>query len=975
MPSVADIFGSVHLDLETGTFEVDAQRFAEAAGAKAGQSMSSAIGSRLKGLAWSAIGAGVGAAAGMALSGANELDAATRQLQADTGMTATEAAVAEKAIAGMYRNNLQGFDQIGAAMGAVINGLGLTGQAAVDATQQFLAFSTATGQDAAEAVTAIKGDLDAWNLAAAAAGPLMDKLVVSHQKYGVSITADEAALKAMAPAMQAANMSIDDGIALLNLFQMAGVDAAKAPVALRTAVAQLKPGQNLNDLIARISAIEDPTLRAQEAMKVFGARVGVQMAQAIKPGMDSLATITASLGDTTDATTKADNAIKAGFGEQAVLILHNFKGALSDVATELGTTSDAALVAAAVLGPKLTKAFLAIGGALVPQLAKGFVSGAGVMDWMTTGTKITALMSAGVTLAIPAAAAAAVLLWWSSINDDLNKQAGAIETQTTQFVTSATTAQLKVSQAAIVKGINDIANSPLGMTLWGDQLASLQRDYATVTAQIEQQQQAITNAFRQGERGDVSSAQQAGAAAVAAFADGARANINLADQAGIDASVAFGKGAASMQSSIAKDGQTLLDAWLHPINLAGVKTELAGALHAKALVDGLNAGDPAVRGAAEQEAINILTYLDALKGPAFVAGQNAVWSLASGLEAAGKDLPGTFGTLVRGALQGAVGQIYSIWPTYQQQVAKIAVSPGTIAGNNDLAAAIKQLGGGLDYTAGKAAGLSDTLKTQLTDAFDAAKTKATTFFDDLHNRNLKAIADTRDLANAQIDGQIKAVNAEVQAAKDKLQAERDARQEASLRAALAAAPTDVSAQHNLSDFLEQQNITEMERAAAAKVDALDAQKTSNDTLATTQTTAENARYKAQVAAFDKELKALQTQLDKHPAAWAKMNAEVLKVLDDAGVKYTAAGVKQGAAYIAGLKLATGGLINLPSVAAGPSVGQAPKYTAAPPATVGATATLALAPGAERIVLENHLYLNGREVVRWMDEELARIRRP
>ena len=59
MPSVADIFSSVSLNLETGSFEVDAQKFAEAAGAKAGQSMSSAIGSKLKSGAGMLVGAGI----------------------------------------------------------------------------------------------------------------------------------------------------------------------------------------------------------------------------------------------------------------------------------------------------------------------------------------------------------------------------------------------------------------------------------------------------------------------------------------------------------------------------------------------------------------------------------------------------------------------------------------------------------------------------------------------------------------------------------------------------------------------------------------------------------------------------------------------------------------------------------------------------------------------------------------------------
>ena len=62
--NVADIFGAVHLNLETGNFEVDAQRFAESTGAKAGQSMSSSFASKLK-VAFGTGGViGVGVAAG-----------------------------------------------------------------------------------------------------------------------------------------------------------------------------------------------------------------------------------------------------------------------------------------------------------------------------------------------------------------------------------------------------------------------------------------------------------------------------------------------------------------------------------------------------------------------------------------------------------------------------------------------------------------------------------------------------------------------------------------------------------------------------------------------------------------------------------------------------------------------------------------------------------------------------------------------
>jgi hypothetical protein len=272
----------------------------------------------------------------------------------------------------MYRNNLQGFDEIGQVMAQVHNDLGLTGDAADAASEKFLKFGTATGQDAAGAVSHLREVLDAWNLKASDAGTLMDKLVVSHQKFGGEIGANTDALRAMAPAMQAANMTVDDGIGLLNLFETAGIDASKAPAALAHAVKQLKPGQDLNDLIAQIASIQDPTLRAQKAMEIFGAKAGIGFAQAIKPGTDSLESFGITATDAAGATDRAAAAVESGFGSQFQLILKNAGGALADFGTHFGPL----LQVAAAFGPQLTKALGAglgaIGGVIAPRLAKAF---------------------------------------------------------------------------------------------------------------------------------------------------------------------------------------------------------------------------------------------------------------------------------------------------------------------------------------------------------------------------------------------------------------------------------------------------------------------------------------------------------------------------------------------------------------------------------------------------------------------------
>ncbi len=325
----------------------------------------SALGTALKSLG----GAAIGAAFGAALAGANELDAATRRLQADTGLVGQEAKDAQGALASMYRGNLQGFSEIGAAMAAVHNDLGLTGDAANKATNAFLKFATATGQDAAAGIMVFNDILDAWNLNADSSLEIMDRLIASHQEFGGVIAVSQSALVAMAPAMQAANMTIDDGIALLNLFNQSGVDASSAAQMLTQAVARLKPGQSLGDLIDQISSIEDPAARAAAAVAVFGAR-GLKMSQVLRPGIDLIKDFGVTAEEAAGKMVKAADAIEGGFGNRLQAMLKQVSGYLAEFGMQLGDL----VIVGALLGPKFATMIGAAFGAVIPLIAGKIVA-------------------------------------------------------------------------------------------------------------------------------------------------------------------------------------------------------------------------------------------------------------------------------------------------------------------------------------------------------------------------------------------------------------------------------------------------------------------------------------------------------------------------------------------------------------------------------------------------------------------------
>ncbi len=245
---------------------------------------------------------------GLLTKGALEAEAAQGKFMAATGQSRD---AAKQFVSGM--DSLAGsagavgvsFDQITRTGTEVAQQFGTTGQKTVDLTNQILDFSKVTGVDSVAATKNLDDTLAAFNLTSADAKPLLDDLVASQQKYGTDAQEALPTLQKMAPAFEAMGLSASDASGFLNLMEVSGLDASKATVALNTAVKKLQPGQDLNDLIAQIASIQDPTLRAQEAMKIFGTRAGTGLANAIKPGVTSLDQFKVSVTDAADANQNA----------------------------------------------------------------------------------------------------------------------------------------------------------------------------------------------------------------------------------------------------------------------------------------------------------------------------------------------------------------------------------------------------------------------------------------------------------------------------------------------------------------------------------------------------------------------------------------------------------------------------------------------------------------------------------------------
>ena len=499
------------------------------------------------------------------------------------------------------------------------------------------------------------------------AAGLMDGLIADHQKFGGVIADSQASLAAMAPAMQAANMSIDDGRALLNLFNAAGIDAAKAPAALAKAVKELKPGQSLNDLIAQIGAIEDPTLRGQKAMEIFGAKSGIGLAQAIQPGMTSLADFGISMGDAAGATDEAAAAIEGGFGNQFQLMLKKAGGALA----EFGTAFGPLVMVAAQLGPslitKITAGLGGIAGALGPKfiaLGRGlglkmaaaiggtsFVSAVseslgGALTKVGASSKVTGAMDKlggvmgsklGKGLSV-AFAAVMVVEVWNTYNDQkakLEEQGKAIGEGVAKQVIAGSVSQLEQSKAALEKGLQDLNGVWDAGLFTTDSRKNLEARLGEVNAELERRATAGGAAIPPAMAAGIATT----APAVEVAADAVAATFGLTMDGVKQAAGQTGSaGMAAMAAGITAARQAPLDAFdtlkqmlKNAMSPMAEVARLHGELSSKALAAGLKSGDPAVRAQAVAVAKAAADRLGELAAGGGKAGRAAMAELDKGI--------------------------------------------------------------------------------------------------------------------------------------------------------------------------------------------------------------------------------------------------------------------------------------------------------------------------------------------------------
>lgn len=574
-----------------------------------------------------------------AARGAGQLADVQADLQAQTGASADEAHAMAQAVNGIAGATRQSLPVVSAAMAKVRSDLGLTGEAANAVTAAFVDYARVTGQDASAAVATFDNILDSWGLQASDAAGLMDKLVVSHQRYGGSVAANSAALASLAPQLRAMNLSVDDGIGLLNLFETTGMDATGATRALTTAITKLQPGQSLQDLIDQIGSIEDPTQRAKAAIELFGARGGANLANVLRPGTKALDDYGVSAADAAGAVDRAASAIDSTFPAMVSRAMSEAGAAVRGFGDAFGPALMSAMSA--------TSLWQSVGGALDVSLT-GALKGA----WTRAATSpvvMAAAAAAGRAAALAAAAGALAV----PVVIAVKLVADRLDTGTSELADAR--AQYKAEFASIgidaAVAMREAVSKKLNGAPWEMAPLAQRANWAGFLAQLDTDIAWAAGTVRDTWWREMEAAGTAGATAISQGFDTGRPGMLRTMVATVgdvvrDAKVSFKRyshsagvaAAKTLAQGITDARNEPYDAWVllgemlkHPMSVSQERARLWGQLHGKRLADGLKSKDPAVRAQAEYTRDLIRDRLKELAPKAKTDGAAIGNNLADGL--------------------------------------------------------------------------------------------------------------------------------------------------------------------------------------------------------------------------------------------------------------------------------------------------------------------------------------------------------
>ncbi|MEA2676393.1 MAG: hypothetical protein QOJ81_534 [Chloroflexota bacterium] len=310
---MAETIGSAQYELGADRTKLkqdldDAAADVQSAGQKTEQQAQQSLG-KLQGLSGPAraamlgVGVAVGSIGAMALRMGQDYAAGSNILIRETGASGDALKALQTSMGNVARQVPEDMQTVALAVSNVSKKFQLQGPDLDAATKKLLDYARVNKIDVTEAINGVDDVMDRLKLPTTELPGLLDKLTVAEQATGIKAGDLASSLAAVGPTLQNMGYSLDGSIALIAQWQSIGGSTEELTKGMNKAfIAFAKEGATdaqsaMQILIDKIKNAPTDMEATQIAADIFGAKIGVTMAQNIRNGGFDIAAFTQQVHD------------------------------------------------------------------------------------------------------------------------------------------------------------------------------------------------------------------------------------------------------------------------------------------------------------------------------------------------------------------------------------------------------------------------------------------------------------------------------------------------------------------------------------------------------------------------------------------------------------------------------------------------------------------------------------------------------
>ena len=313
------------------------------------------------------------------------------------------------------------FKSASTAIADINTRLGLTGKPLQQSAKQFLELSRITKTDVADNIKTVTRAFGDWEVKTGDQSAALDKFFRASQSSGATVSELAKQVVQFGAPLRQVGFSLDEATAMFANFEKAGVNTQTMMPGIKMAMKTFfeKGIDPKKGLTQAFKGIEDGSIDASAAIKIFGSRAGGDMIEAVKQGRFKLDDMTKALQNGSDTIMKAGKDTQS-FGEKWTVIKNRVLVGLEPLAMRvfdgMGKLMDALPPIADRVGAAINGTAGAVKSAAgwfdrhrTVTLALAVVLTGMIAVW--TGYKIAALASAAATAISTSAATTGTAAW------------------------------------------------------------------------------------------------------------------------------------------------------------------------------------------------------------------------------------------------------------------------------------------------------------------------------------------------------------------------------------------------------------------------------------------------------------------------------------------------------------------------------------------------------------------------------------